>query len=440
MDEPSRDLLASLSASIEGRPWLVLLSRRPGTDGFVAPEEGDTVRRIALGALGTEQAAALIDAATADAPLMPRQVRTLAERAQGNPLFLIELLDALRRGRGRRDAAEHRVEGLIHARIDRLAARRPPPPAGAVGARHRVSGPRIVTAGAERVGRPPSGRPAGPRARLRDFLSVDRTRAGRGFRHALIRDAAYQGLAVPAPPGAARSRIGDSILAAAGDDPEDAGRAASSLHYSHARRWPEAWRFSRTAGDRAREVYANRGGGPLLRADPGRRGEARRARRHFAGGGRRCAARHSAMAREATPACSSMPPLVALLRTARPARRSATRSPAPTTHVRRARVLVRMGSSQVGVSAPTPTGYTPGRTAAHRARPARPAHVRGSSGPSGSNGHAFDWVRGAAREAAPAGPPSAAHQAEAGRRPGRVLARSPTTSSTARYAPPRDGP
>lgn len=249
MDEPSRDLLASLAASVATRPWLVLLSRRPGADGFVAPEESGVVRHIALAPLGREQAAALIEAATADAPLMPRQVLTLAERAQGNPLFLIELLEALRRGDDV-EALPASVEGLIQARIDRLAPgdRRRLREMSVLGAGFRAEHVAIALAdgASERVTR--------ALRRLSDFLAVDRT-GWVQFRHVLIRDAAYEGL-----PYRRRqelhARIGDSILAAAGDEPDDAAELLS-LHYAYARRWPEAWRYSRVAGDRAREVYAN---------------------------------------------------------------------------------------------------------------------------------------------------------------------------------------
>jgi hypothetical protein len=45
---------------------------------------------------------------------MPSQVALLARRAEGSPLFLIELLQALRHG-GDIEALPHSVEGLIGA-------------------------------------------------------------------------------------------------------------------------------------------------------------------------------------------------------------------------------------------------------------------------------------------------------------------------------------
>ena len=75
------------------------------------------------------------------------------------------------------------------------------------------------------------------------------------FHHALIRDAAYEGL----PYRKRRelhARVGDSIRAAAGDSPQEQAELLS-LHYYAAARWDEAWTYSRVAGDKAREVYAN---------------------------------------------------------------------------------------------------------------------------------------------------------------------------------------
>ena len=97
MDEPSRGLLDRVSMELRGSPWLLIITRRPGQDGYVATD-GDALHSIDLQPLATEQAVELIHAATEEAPLMSQQVRVLAERAAGNPLFLIELLDALRRG------------------------------------------------------------------------------------------------------------------------------------------------------------------------------------------------------------------------------------------------------------------------------------------------------------------------------------------------------
>ena len=116
---------------------MMILTRRPGEAGFVAPE-ADHVARIDLQPLTLEQAEAVINSATSDQPLLPSQVAALAERAAGNPLFLVELMRSLKSGSDV-DSLPHSVEGLIAARIDRLATERSPTLAAACGDGERVS-------------------------------------------------------------------------------------------------------------------------------------------------------------------------------------------------------------------------------------------------------------------------------------------------------------
>ena len=113
MDEASRDLLNTLIAEIEPLPWLIILSRQPGDDGFVATENPH-VRRIDLPPLDPDHARVLLQQATTGVPLLSSQVDTLAARAEGNPLFLLELLHALRAGAAV-DYLPQSVEGLIAA-------------------------------------------------------------------------------------------------------------------------------------------------------------------------------------------------------------------------------------------------------------------------------------------------------------------------------------
>jgi class 3 adenylate cyclase/Tfp pilus assembly protein PilF len=248
MDDASAELLEGLIQHSEHDPWMFILTRRPGEQGFVAAGLPH-VSRFDLGPLTLEDAHRFIVNATRDDPLLPRQVELLAERAEGRPLFLLEMLDAVRRG-GDVEALPHSVEGLIGARIDRL----PPQDRNllrrlaVLGAGFRLEYTDAVLREREQEHRKASLR------RLDEFLFRDKT-GWIQFRNALIRDVAYEGL-----PFKTRlelhARIGDSILAAAGDDPESEA-ALLSLHYFQARHWPEAWRYSRAAGDAAKSVYAN---------------------------------------------------------------------------------------------------------------------------------------------------------------------------------------
>ena len=87
MDEPSRDLLAGLVSGLDRYPWMFVLTRSLGDEGFLAPES-PSVTRVELHPLGLDEARSLIFSATEEAPLPPQQVELLARQADGSPLFL----------------------------------------------------------------------------------------------------------------------------------------------------------------------------------------------------------------------------------------------------------------------------------------------------------------------------------------------------------------
>lgn len=248
MDDASAELLEGLIQHAEHDPWMFILTRRTVDGGFVADGLPD-VARFDLGPLTLEDARRFIINATHESPLLPNQVDLLAERAEGRPLFLLEMLDAVQRG-GDVESLPHSVEGLIGARIDRL------PPQD----RHLLRRLAVLGAGfrleytAAVLNDEENERRRAALRRLEEFLAIDRS-GWIQFRNALIRDVAYEGL-----PFKTRldlhARIGDSIHAAAGDDP-DSEAALLSVHYFQARQWPKAWHFSRSAGETARAVYAN---------------------------------------------------------------------------------------------------------------------------------------------------------------------------------------
>jgi class 3 adenylate cyclase/tetratricopeptide (TPR) repeat protein len=244
MDDASADLLKQLTESLAQRPWLILVTRRDQPTGFAAPEEAEPVV-LELEPLDASHAAALAHAASDDLPLLPHEVEALTLRAGGNPLFLTELLAAARQGEGLAELPDS-VESLMMARIDRLSPvdRRVLRCAAVIGATFH---PALVEAalGSEYAD-------GAVWDRLGDFL-VDED-GGLRFRHALVRDAAYEGL-----PFRRRrelhERVGETIESAAANAEDEA--ELLSLHYFHARRFDKAWRFSRLAGERAAGIYAN---------------------------------------------------------------------------------------------------------------------------------------------------------------------------------------
>jgi len=249
MDEASRQLLAGLMAGVSRLPWLIILTRRPVQGGFVVPEV-PSLTRIELEPLTIDQAKDLIFTATEDSPILPQLVEKLARQAAGNPLFLVEILEALRRD-GTLEEIPQSVEAMIAARIDELAhtdrnlLRR----LAVLGTGFELEHTAAVLG--EKEGDPQWRRRA--IRRLSEFLTVDQS-GWVQFRHALIRDVAYAGLPFNTRQEL-HARVGDSILR----DQERADDDAEllSLHYFYAKQWDHAWRFSRMAGDRAREIYAN---------------------------------------------------------------------------------------------------------------------------------------------------------------------------------------
>jgi class 3 adenylate cyclase/tetratricopeptide (TPR) repeat protein len=250
MDEPSRDLLAGLITGLDRYPWMFVLTRSMGDEGFLAPES-PSVTRVELHPLGIDDAKSLIFSATQEAPLPPQQVELLARQADGRPLFLIELLQALRRG-GSLEEIPQSVEAMIAARIDTL-------PLSDRTLLRRLSvlgdGFQIEQVSAV-LGEDGEIQLDHSRSveRLSGFLTLDELGMVH-FQHSLIRDVAYDGLPYKTRERL-HARVGDATYAACQGHPEEMADVLS-LHYFFAKRWSRTWRFSRMAGDRAKEIYAN---------------------------------------------------------------------------------------------------------------------------------------------------------------------------------------
>src|SRR5208283_4543571 len=75
------------------------------------------------------------------------------------------------------------------------------------------------------------------------------------FRHALIRDGAYNGLSYRLR-RQLHANAGQAIRLAAGDRPDEFAETLS-LHYFQAQSYEEAWTYSLVAAERALAVYAN---------------------------------------------------------------------------------------------------------------------------------------------------------------------------------------
>ncbi len=242
MDDASTAVVERLTAEVAAHPWLIVVARRPGREGLLL-EAVTGVTRLGIEPLSDGAVGALLTEATRPDVLAPHHRDTLLERSAGNPLFLLELLQAGRHA-GFDRALPDTVEGLFAAQIDGLSPpdRRLLRVASVLGMEVALPVLRDMLDEELDLGG------------LDDFLEPDTADSLR-FRHNMLRDAAYEGL-----PFARRRQL----HALAGDVLERQAGAGSAqiagllaLHFGHAGRHRQAWSYARVAADRARAVYAS---------------------------------------------------------------------------------------------------------------------------------------------------------------------------------------
>ncbi len=243
MDEASAQLLARALQGIDQRPWLVILTTRDRAKGLGA-HLGFDVSAIELAPLDGGLAEHLAAALTDDAEIGQGELQELCARANGNPLFLLELARA-RRELGSIDAIPVELEDLLAARIDRLdpADRRLLRHAAVLG--DRFSPALFHRTLAEVVGAAPDW------SRLVEFIVEDQ--GDLRFGHDLVRRVAYQGL-----PFAHRRElhlhVGQALVP--DGEPDDALLGLLAFHFDGSGDSEMAWRYNLQAGQRASENYA----------------------------------------------------------------------------------------------------------------------------------------------------------------------------------------
>ena len=170
------DALASLAERTRDHPMALLVTSRRDGDPISGAWPEDRCERLDLEPLSTDEA---LELARAVVEARPEIARRCVERAQGNPLFLTQLLHS------GADAAAlpATIANLVVARLDRL-----PPDAKAALQAAAVIGVRFDPALVERL----IGRAAGfDEAIARDLVRAGGTPGELAFAHALIRDGAY---------------------------------------------------------------------------------------------------------------------------------------------------------------------------------------------------------------------------------------------------------
>src|SRR5215210_2500271 len=252
MDEASGDLLRHLGSQVSSKPWLLCATRRPVEGGFSAAEGVPPIpaMTIQLQPLSGDAAQELIGASAAEG-LLQHEVSAITERAGGNPLFLQELATSSRAPEA--EALPESVEAVVATRIDRL------PPADRAFLRHAaVLGASFSAELVSEVLTSDEAASTDAEAwdRLTEFVERDPYTAGTfRFRHALFRDAAYEGLSYRRR-GELHAKVGEAYERL---DREQAGEYAEllSLHFFHAGDHDKTYRYSLVAGERAQAKFAN---------------------------------------------------------------------------------------------------------------------------------------------------------------------------------------
>ena len=254
MDDASTELLRHLGTQLPTRPWLTCTTRRAGDGGFLAAEGTPPLPALTLRLepLPPDDAKSLIRAAAGDRELSDDELGAIFERGAGNPLFLQKL--ALPEEAGAvGEQLPDTVESLVATRIDRLA-----PADRALLRWASVLGTSFSGSVIADVleGDPTAASDSEAWDRLAEFVERDPdVPGGFRFRHALIRDGAYEGLSYRRR-RELHGRVADVIERRALDRADESAEVLS-LHYYRAERWPETWRYSVEAARKAEEKYAN---------------------------------------------------------------------------------------------------------------------------------------------------------------------------------------
>jgi len=240
-DAASRDLLASLAQLATERPWLLVFA------GSTWTFDNDSVAgaRIELGPLAMNDTIELANALTAGRPLAPHEIKALAERSGGIPMFLHGLVEAVADG-GDVDALPIGVEGLISARLDELPAggRRVISAAAVLGPSFDASHLSSVSNGFEDIEQTLAALP-----RFVEPIGEGRYR----FSDAMVREVAYERI-----PFKKRRAIHDQIAdVLIGATPADPPVDQLAFHCFRAQRWEEAHTYAFLAARRAEDAYAN---------------------------------------------------------------------------------------------------------------------------------------------------------------------------------------
>lgn len=259
VDPSTLGLVAGLGAQIASARVLIVLTLR--SDAAPALPEIGAVPRIRLAALARESTERMIRSVTGDKALPAEVVRAIADKTDGIPLFVEELTQTLLES-GRVKELDDRFElaqdplqlevprtlvDSLAERLDRLGpARHVAQLASVLGREFSYDALSAIAA------LPPLGLQQALDRLLQSGLVLPREPEGSGsflFRHALIRDTAYESL-TRGERRQLHQRVGETLRA---DHPETAASQPELLahHFEAAANPLEAARYRSLAGERA---------------------------------------------------------------------------------------------------------------------------------------------------------------------------------------------
>ena len=245
MDEASQTLLARIEKGSDAVTWAMAITRRPEPGGYRAKNPME----IELGPLPTGEIIDAINRATETSPLRPNESAALAERIDGNPQFLTEIVRSIHQ-QGGVDDLPNSLEGVLKQRVDGLPplARRVLRAAAILGRSFRIE---VLhrTLSEEELRLDQS-----TQVVLGEFIKQEGDDRYR-FRQSILRDVLYESV-----PFRRRQqlhhRAGEVIELMAGDNP-GAVASALAMHYIQGRDYAQAWHYGRLAGDEATRRFAN---------------------------------------------------------------------------------------------------------------------------------------------------------------------------------------
>jgi len=240
-DDASVHILTALLSDIASLPWLVCITRRDEAVGLYSAL-GFAAEQVGLSQLSPEAALELVRATSADV-LSASEATHLAESANRNPFFVLQMTQSWQPGAAQMPAS---VESVVAARLDQLPlhARRLLRRAAVLGSFVDVD---MLAAIAETPITAEAIQPL-----LGEFLIQEGDERFR-FAHDLFRTVAYDSL----PFRRRRDLHARAGVALEARGEQEARAALLSLHFEAAAEYAKTWRYAVLGGDRARETYAN---------------------------------------------------------------------------------------------------------------------------------------------------------------------------------------